>query len=144
MNIKIVKNIGIIISIVGTIVLGYGFYSYNEAQGMIRAITQGNNLFGQSSSSAISIDRWTETSNNCKLILAIGAIILVFGIILLVVGVLINKNKTKSKNNCNNQSITHYETNIQDRLNRLEELKKKQIITEDEYLEKRREIISSL
>lgn len=147
MNNKIVRNIGAVASIIGAIITGYGFNKFSEAKSMVKTLEDGDALFGGSSSNSINI--WASQRDNYKLMLIIGAIILVIGIIFLISGIISGSDKTqresetihsRTETNMGNSA----EKDIQERLNKLEELKEKKIITDAEYLEKRKDILSSL
>ena len=129
-------------AIIGGCITGYGYFKYGKAQSMISALRDGDALLGNDSSK--SIDLWSSYSSNYKLMLIIGAVILVIGIILLISGLLSENNSVISTEQSVSANADNSNNNISERLGRLEELKKEGMISEAEYEEKRKELISSL
>lgn len=132
---KIIINIGITASIIGGIITGYSTSKYNEAKSMLNALHSGDKLFGTYSGDAIKI--WTNHSDNYKIMVIIGAVILAVGVILLISGLI-----TASGNK--NQKEVVDDLDIAERLKQLENLKANELISEDEFMEKRKELLNKI
>lgn len=134
---KSIRNIGIVSSIIGAIITCYGATKNKEAQSMLRGLRSGDELFGTHSTTSINV--WTEHSSNYKIILIVGSVILVVGIILLIAGLV-------SQSNSNNTNVheVHTEFDITEKLKKLEKLKTTGLITEEEFAEKRKDLLSRI
>lgn len=140
MESKILKSIGGVASVIGAAITCYGYSGLDESQSMIRALEAGDDLFGGSSSK--SIDIWSEHADNYKIVLIIGAVILVVGIILLISG-FVSGSKAQDVHPVSAANESD-KGNLADRLKKLDELKSTGLISEEEYEEKRKQLISSL
>lgn len=135
---KSIRNIGIVASIIGAVITCYGATKNKEAQSMLRALHSGDKLFGTRSTTGINA--WTEYSNNYKFILIVGSIILVVGIILLIAGLM----GQISSENTNIHEAHTIEFDVTEKLKKLEELKTTGLITEEEFAEKRKDLLSRI
>lgn len=142
-NTKLIRNIGIVSIIVGVIATVFGFKNFNDANSMVKALEDGGSLFGYTDSTTSSIDLWTSRSNNYKIVMIVGAVILLVGVIMFF-SALMSKQKTSSESNTQNIPQQHNNQNIEDKLKNLEDLKNRGIITEDEYIEQRKRMLSEL
>lgn len=141
-NLKMLRNIGIVASVIGAIITGYGYYKYDEAKKMSKVLSDGQDLFGISSSSSKALNIWSENEGNYKIVIIVGCVILIVGIIMLVSGLMNAENK-KIKDDVKTESVQESK-DVVDRLKQLEELKKSGLITEEEYERKRKDVLSSL
>lgn len=146
-NNKLIRNIGLVASVVGAIVAIFGYYKLNAANSMAEAISN----IGYSASTLKSYNIWDNRAKNYKIVLIVGLIILVVGIILFVSGIvsMINSESAAKlntnnidENNINNTS--NINKTISEKLKELDDLKGNGLITEDEYNEQRKKIISSI
>ena len=128
---KAFKTFGIIMSILGIILSIFGGYKLHYSNMMERTVRAGDALFGTTSSSA---EIWNNHANNYKIILIIGIIILIIGIILFICGL----NNKEQINNINSTS----DTLIQ--FEELNKLKEKGYITEEEYENKKNDILNKM
>lgn len=135
---KSIKNIGIVASIIGAVITCYGATKNKHAQSMLRALRSGDELLGTRSTRGINA--WTEHSSNYKIILIVGSVILVVGIILLIAGLVGQINS----NNTNVHEVHTIEIDITEKLKKLEELKTTGLITEEEFAEKRKDLLSRI
>lgn len=139
---KILRNIGIVASVVGGGIACYGYSKYSEAKSMLKALRDGDRLLGTNSTK--SIDLWSGYSDNYKLILIVGAIILICGIIFFISGLMSGNNNRKLSPMQSDSTSINSNVDISDRLKKLERLKKEGVISSEEYEEKRKELISLL
>ena len=137
---RTLKSIGGVASVIGAGITWYGHSGFAKSQSMISALNAGDALFGGSSSK--SIDIWSGHADNYKIVLIIGAVILVVGIILLVSG-FVSGSKGQEvhpvvmTNDSDKRDLT-------ERLKKLDELKNSGLISQEEYDEKRKQLISLL
>lgn len=140
MESKVLKSIGGVASVIGAGITWYGYSKYSEANSMIDALYAGDALFGGNSD---SIDLWSKHADNYKIVLIVGAVILVVGVILLVSG-LVSGNKEQDVSKTVSVSRETDKGDLSDRLKKLDELKSSGLISQEEYEEKRKQLISSL
>lgn len=144
-NGKTMAILGGVASIIGGIVAFKGFYDYSEANGMLKALKDGDALLGTDSSNSVGFNSWSGKASNARIMLIVGAIILVIGIIILIAGIVSAMAANKATSEYSSvQSSVNPKVDITDRLKQLEDLKNKGIITDAEYDEKRKKIINEL
>ena len=141
MESKTLKSIGGVASVVGAGITWYGYSGMAKSRSMINALNAGDALFGGSSSK--SIDAWSGHADNYKIMLIIGAVILVVGIILLVSGFVSGSNRQDVHSVTVTNELDN-KSNLTERLMKLDELKYSGLISQEEYDEKRKQLISSL
>lgn len=139
-NGKTLKNIGVVASVVGLIITIYGFIKFRKAQAMISASKAAGSLFNANNSNSIQI--WENHSNNYKLILIIGAVILIIGIILFISGLMSGNHVELNKEPASNNTVN--DIDISDRLKTIDKLRAEGLISQEEYEEKRNNLISSI
>lgn len=140
MESKTLKSVGGVASIIGAAITWFGYSKYDGARSMAKALNAGDHLFGGNSSD--SIDLWSGRADNYKLVLIVGAVILVVGIVLLVSG-FISGNKGQEIHPVVTANGSD-KGDLPERLRKLDELKSAGLITQEEYDEKRKQLISSL
>lgn len=123
-----------------------GYAKYHEAKGMVGALEDGASLFGYDSVSERSISIWESYASNHRLVLIIGLIVLFVGVIFMFTGILLGMQESRYNEERGKAStdINSLEVNIQERMEKLNSLKDNALISDEEYEEKRKEIISSL
>lgn len=141
MESKTLKSIGGVASVIGAAITWFGYSKYDGARSMAKALNAGDHLFGGNSSD--SIDLWSGRADNYKLVLIIGAVILVVGIILLISG-FVSGNKGQEIKETVRIPDDSDKSDLADRLKKLDELKNSNLISQEEYEEKRKQLISSL
>lgn len=125
---KNLKAIGGVGSVIGAGVTIFGKIKYDSAKSMYRTAS----WFGENKTS----DIWAGYASNYKTILIVGAVILLIGIIILIAGFLGNDgNKAKGDIVSNNAS---------QKLLELKKLKEDNLITQEEFEEKRKQIIDTM
>ncbi len=118
MESKTLKTIGGVATVIGTLITGYAYYKFDEANSMIRALEDADWFLGTDSSSGIEI--WTNHSDNYKIILIVGAVILVVGIILLVSGIFAKGCNVNISNPVDSMSVqTQENKDLTERLKKL-------------------------
>lgn len=129
------KRVGIVSTIVGACVSGFGYYKFDEAKSMMKTLEDGYALFGGDFSSSMnSWSNWADKAAMYRIILIIGVVFFIAGIIMFVSG------SSKEKNASNMQMGT----GTTDKLKELDNLKANHLISEKEYEDKRKEILSKL
>ena len=113
------KNIGIVGTIISGLLLCFSIYKYNQSVEFYKASGYLNTI-------------WGERTNNYKLMIIICAIILLISVILLISSLL------KSKDNIQTSNTT------QSKLKELEQIYNDNLITKEEYENKRKELLSKL
>ena len=141
MESKTLKSVGGVASIIGAAITWFGYSKYDGARSMDKALNAGDHLFGGNSSD--SIDLWSGRADNYKIVLIVGAVILVVGIILLVSG-FVSGNKGQEIRETARVSNVPDKDDLFARLKKLDELKNSNLISQEEYEEKRKQLISSL
>lgn len=142
-NGKPMAILGAVASVIGGIIGYKGYHDYSEANGLIKALNDGDALLGTDSSASTSI--WSTQASNARIMLIVGVVILVIGIIVLIAGIVSGMTtKQIAPEYRPVQTSVQPKANISDRLSQLEDLKNKGIITDAEYDEKRKEIINDL
>ena len=138
-NSKVLKITGGVLSVSGAITSGVGLYLRQQAKSMVSALQSGAGMFGYNSSTYRSLDIWGGKQTQGNIILVIGILVLIVGIIVFYNGYLKrNGAKHPEKQNITpNKSVAH-------RINELNEAKKNGIISEEEYEQKRKEIINEI
>lgn len=136
-NSSIIRNTGIAISVIGVITSGIGFYLRKQANGMIKALDAGGNLFGYDSSTYRSMGIWEGELTKGNTILIVGIVLLIVGIIMCYCGFLKTNAATNPERKDSNPTAV-------DRLHKLKEAKQLGFITDDEFEQKRKEIIDEL
>lgn len=115
------KNVGVVGTIISGILLIFGIYKYNYCISLFNA-------------SGFITTLWKNRANNYKIIIIACAIVLLVSIILLISSFLKDKNKYPSQ-------IT---TSTQSKLKELEQIYKNNLITEEEYNNKRQELLNKM
>lgn len=143
---RAITILGTVSSVAGAIVSIASYAKYHEAKGMVDALEDGAALFGYDSISEKSISIWESHASNHRLVLIIGLIALFVGVILMFTGILLGMQESKhdEENRKANTDTNRPGDNIQERMEKLNSLKDNALISDDEYEEKRKEIISSL
>lgn len=81
------KRTGIVSTIVGACVSGFGYYKFDEAKSFMKASEDGYALFGGDFSSSLNTwSIWAEKAMIYRIMLIIGIIFLIIGIIMFVSG----------------------------------------------------------
>lgn len=130
-------SMGSIATIIGGIITVFAYNKFSSANGMIKTLNDGDLLFGTNSDNSLNI--WINQSNNYKIMLIIGSIVLIVGLILLLSGFINKKNEYNI-----NQTENDNNNSIQLKLQELEQIYKNNLITQEEYDTKRKEIINKL
>lgn len=115
------KNIGIVGTIISGLLLCFGIYKYNESIDFYKASGYLNAI-------------WGERTHNYKIMIIICAVILLVSAILLISSLIKDKN-----------AITPQLSNTtQSKLKELEQIYNDNLITKEEYENKRQELLSKL
>lgn len=122
------KAIGGVSTIVGTAVTIFGVVKYNSAGDMYRA----SSYFGENKSS----DIWSDYMSNYKIIIIVGAIVLLIGMIILLSG-FFGSGENEIKEVKPNSSVSQ-------KLSELQKMKEDNLITQEEFDEKRKQILDSM
>ena len=138
-NAKVLRNTGGVLSVSGAIISGVGLYLRQQANSMVSALRSGAGLFGYNSSTYRSLDIWEGKQTQGNIILAIGIVVLIVGVIVFYKGFL----KGNGAKHPEKQEITPSKS-VAYRINELKEAKESGIISEDEYEQKRKEILSEI
>lgn len=136
--------LGTVSSVAGAIVSIVGYRKYHNATRMIGALESGADLFGHSSTTERSISLWGSYASNYRLVLIIGLIVLFVGVIFMLTGILLGIQESNHTTEHGNTNINSPGADIQERLDKLNTLKDNALISDEEYNEKRKEIISTL
>lgn len=144
-NSKILKIIGGVLAVIGAVIGLIGNGKRAEAVEMISALKAGGEIWGYDSSTRKSIEIWQEHLSNGKLIMYIGIAVLIIGLILLFIGIL-KRNAIVNPENQHviNTPIVAPSEDATDKLKKLNELKTEGLISEDEYVEKRKKVIDDI
>lgn len=129
---KAMRNLGIVGSIIGTIILIFGLSKYKNAKDAYKAAS----WFGETESSKL----WNGYMNNYKIFIIVGAIILVIFLILAIAG-MINSN-TKDTNTIYLKDKDN--TSISDKVGELKKMLDGNLITQEEFELKKKEIIDKM
>lgn len=115
------KNVGLVGTIISGVLLLFGIYKYNYCMSFFRA-------------SGYITTLWKDRANNYKIMVIICAVILLVSVILLISSLLKNKNEI----------IPQLSNTTQSKLKELEQIYNDNLITEEEYNSKRKELLSKL
>lgn len=131
MDAKNMRNLGIVGSAVGMIILLFGISKYNYAKSMYKA----SSWFGETDSSNI----WNGYMSNYKIFIIVGAIILVIFAILAITGIINLRNR-------DDNSIGLAENNIttSQKLSELKQMMNDGLITKEEFDTKKKEIMDRM
>lgn len=141
-NSKILKVIGVVLALIGSITLGIGIYLRNSADSMLSALSAGSSLFGFDSSTYRSMELWENHLQNGTTVLLIGIVFLVIGTIVFIVGYLKGNEVKNPEKVAYVSPIKPAESeNLSEKLTQLSKLKEQGVITEEEYKTKRQDII---
>lgn len=116
-----IKNTGIVGIVISGLLLIFGIYKYNYCISMFKA-------------SGYITTLWKDKAGNYKIIIIVCAVILLVSVILLISSLLNNEN---NKNN-------NIQNSTKSKLQELEQIYKQNLITEEEYENKRKEILDKL
>ena len=143
---RAITILGTVSSVAGAIASIAGYAKYHEAMGMVGTLKDGASLFGYDSASKKSISIWESSASNHRLVLIIGLIALFVGVIFMFTGILLGMQESKHDEESGKTSTDTNRPgfNIQERMESLNRLKDNSLISDEEYEEKRKEIISSL
>lgn len=133
MSTKNMKTLGIVGIIIGAIILIFGLSKYNYAKNMYKA----SSWFGETGSSKL----WNGDMNNYKIFIVVGAIILVVSVILAITGIINSANK-----NTSDISLPEIQSNISvsERMSELKKMLDDDLITQEEFESKKKEIIDKM
>lgn len=135
---KNLRIVGLVSSIIGLIITGFGMYKYDEAKGMVRALGQGAALFGSTDSTYRSEAVWLNEMSNYRLVIIVGAIIIVVGIILLISGIVDLKSQTEK--NVKVEAIV----STNGKMTELKAMLDNGLITPDEFEMKKKELLDKM
>lgn len=125
---KNVKIVGVVCSLIGLIVALFGKVKYDSADSMYGTAS----YFGENKTSEL----WEGYMSNYKIVLIVGLIILLIGIIILVSGFMLSSKESGTYSN--------NVTNSSDRLIDLQKMLDSGLVTQEEYNEKRKQIIDTM
>lgn len=139
MNKNLVKVIGIVGSVIGTIVGIFGWYKYHGAKTMFNAASAAE-LFSGGDPKASDI--WEGYMGNYRIVLIIGLVILTVSIILLISGIISGSANTFVTDG--SSKVDKNDINIEEKLTEINNLLEKNLITNDEYETKKQEILNKI
>ncbi len=133
MNGKSMRNLGIVGSVIGAIILIFGLVKYNDAKSMYKA----SSWFGKTDSSQI----WSGHMQNYKIYIIIGGIILVVFVIFAIAGVVNSKDKSS-----NSLTLSDLQRNISvsDKMKELKIMLDNGLISQEEFDTKKKEMIDKM
>ena len=118
------KSVGVIGTIISVILLLFGINKYNNAISFYEA-------------SGCLATVWRERADNYKIMIIVCSVVLLISIILLISSFFKDKN-------INNTMVISSSNSTQEKLQELEHIYKNNLITEEEYENKRKEILNKL
>lgn len=138
---KIMKILGIVGSIAGIIILIYGGKSYQKMKGMASA---SKGIFGTGDAS-YSISRMSDF----KVVMLVGMVLLVVSLIIAAAGFLStigesNNNVVYYDARTNSSGDLNKATNNYDKLSELQKMRESGLITEEEFVVKKKEIMDNI
>ena len=142
-----ITTIGAVSSIVGAGISAFSYYKYQDSKMMLRTVDASGVFGGFDADYFTSRNIWSNYVNNYKTALIVGLIVLAVGIILLISGIASRgKEGQAAIQNDNTTCCDSVAPNVspRDRIEHLNVLKSEGLISEEEYEEKRKDILSSL
>lgn len=124
---KNIKIFGFVCVLFGSLVSLFGKFKYDSANTMYKTAS----YFGENKTS----DRWDGYMSNYKIFIIVGLIVLLIGVIILISGFI--------SSNTDSQMHEKVELNTSIRLVELQKMLDDRLITQDEFEQKRKQIIDS-
>ena len=115
------KNVGLVGTIISGVLLLFGIYKYNYCMSFFRT-------------SGYITTLWKDRANNYKIVIIVCAVVLLVSVILLISSLLKDRNTTTPQLSNSTQS----------KLKELEQIYNDNLITEEEYNNKRKELLSKM
>lgn len=128
-NMKVLGGVG---TVIGAGITIFGKTKYDAAAGQYRASEE----FGHVNSA----DIWSGHMSNYKICIIIGAIVLLIGIIILIAGFLAAGNSQVNEN----ENVKENNKTASQRLKELQEMRNENLITQEEFDEKKKQILESM
>ncbi|MDE7206561.1 MAG: SHOCT domain-containing protein [Lachnospiraceae bacterium] len=133
MDAKSMRNLGIVGSVIGAIIFIWGFVKHSNAKSMYKA----SSWFGETDSSQI----WSGYMQNYKTWIIVGAIIFVVFVILAIAGVI---NSMGNVANSDTLSKTQSNVPVSEKVKELKIMLENNLITQEEFDAKKKEIMDKM
>lgn len=138
------KVIGFLLIIAGIIAVIIGAHKTNEAKSFLSAIDAGARLFGYDSDYYKGVNAWTEHAENGKKIEIAGFVAAGIGIVFILIGVTQSNADIRAEKAMEQEKSPHNPKTAKERIKEIDELHDSGLLTDEEYIKKRQEIIRDL
>ena len=143
-NSKVLKIFGVILILAGLIVTAFGIHKKNDAESMLKTHEAAGRLGGYSEYYEAGVKAWTKHINEGKTIEIAGLVTSGIGLVFCLVGITQANADERAKYAATRKTEKCVGTSTKEKLATIEDLKASGMISEEEYKQKRKEILDNL